>query len=377
MRVALSALQQRNFLTGTGRYLAEVFRSLVAQRPDSHFLLYAKEDQRSLFPFDGTNGELRILSGCPSSPIKRTLWEMANFSGVLRGDQVDLYHGPANFLPPRKICPYVLTLHDMVYFHNPGRTFYARAKYWQWYIRATWRMADSIITVSEFSKQQIMKYIPVPADRIHVVYNGVDERFFADPAPELRARVRSGMKLERPYILYVGRLDPDKNVDRLVAAYKKFVDSGIVDHDLVIAGAKEFEWSGTYKFVMENKLDERVHFTGYIADDLLVPLYSEAAAFCFPSLNEGFGLPVLEAMAAGLPVVTSNISSLPEVIGDAGVQADPFSVDEIAAGLRKVLQPTTAREFSEAARARARQFSWQRAAEQTYQVYEEVLKSVK
>ena len=377
MRVALSALQQRNFLTGTGRYVADLFRVLVARQRDSEFLLYAKEDQRDLFPFEGANGRLRILESCPSSPIKRAAWEFMNFSRVLRGDQVDLYHGPANFLPPRKICPYVLTLHDMVYFHNPGRTFYARAKYWQWYIRSTWRMADLILTVSEFSKQQIMKYIPAPASRIRVVYNGVDERFFAEPSQELRNRVRAEMKLPRPYILYVGRLDPDKNVDRIVFAYKKLIDGGMKDHDLVIAGAKEFQWSGAYKFVVENSLQDRVHFTGYIPSELLVPLYREASAFCFPSLNEGFGFPVIEAMAAGIPVVTSNISSLPEVIGDAGVKVDPFSVDEIAAGLGRILEPSTAREFSEAGRARAREFTWERAAAQTFQAYEDVLKAAR
>jgi glycosyltransferase involved in cell wall biosynthesis len=292
---------------------------------------------------------------------------------VLKRDDVDLYHGPANFLPPRKPCPFVLTLHDMVYFHNPGRTFPLRAWYWQWSIRSTWQLADLILTVSHFSRRQIQKYISVPDRLIRVIPNGVDRRFFEPASDSRRAAMREICHLPNPYILYVGRLDPDKNVRRLIRAYALLVKAGRCDADLAIAGIPEFQVSDLPALIDRLGIADRVQFLGFVPEENLVALYQEAAAFCFPSLNEGFGLPVLEAMAAGVPVVTSNISSLPEVAGDACVLVDPFSPREIARGLAQALRPRMARELSEAGRERASEFTWERAAAATADAYDEVL----
>lgn len=373
-RIALSALQQRNYLTGTGRHIAGLFGALgEIPAGDREFLLYVKPDQQELYKSDGTVARLKVLKECPSVPWKRALWELRHFTGQLRRDQIDLYHGPANFLPPRKICPCVLTLHDMVYFHNPERTTWARAKYWQWMIRRTWRQADRIITVSEFSRDQIMKYLPVPGNLVEVIPNGVEERFFEMATAEERQTMRRELGLDDPYILYVGRLDPDKNVTRIVEAFARLCEKGETTHRLVIAGAKEYRESETHAMVEKHRLTDRVMFTGYVKEEHLLPLYQECAVFCFPSLNEGFGLPVLEAMASGVPVVTSNISSLPEVAGDAGIVVDPFSVEEIAAGISEVLGTNRGRELAEAGQARARTFTWKSAAEKHLDVYNDVL----
>jgi len=372
-RIALSALQQRDFLTGTGRYIAETFRALGPIAPQHEFSLYIKPDQTRLYPTSTSNTRHRLAEGCPSSPPRRALWELLHFDRMLRQDGIDLYHGPANFLPPRKSCPFVLTLHDLVYFHNPGRTFFLRAKYWQYYIRSTWRMADAILTVSEFSKREIIRYLGVPADMIHVVHNGVDQRFLTPAPASEREAMRAANRLDFPYILYVGRLDPDKNVDALIEAYALLLARGLKDWKLVIAGAKEFRTSTTFGLVEKFKLQDRVVFTGHIGEDHLVPLYQEAAAFCYPSLNEGFGLPVLEAMAAGAPTVTSNVSSLPEVAGDAAATVDPRSPAAIADALQRLLTTDEGPAARERGIARARTFTWSRAAAQKLEVYEKVL----
>lgn len=370
-RIALSALQQRAQLSGTGRYIQEIFRELPEAAPDFQFLLYTKPDQEHHFETRGS-AQLEVLPQCPSSPVMRVGWELLNFSRLLKEDRVELYHGPANFLPPRKVCPYVLTLHDMVYFHNPKRTFALRAKYWQWYIRATWRYADAIVTVSEFSKQQILKYLPVDPGRIHVVYNGVEQRFFQPASSEQRASLRDRHGLDKPYILYIGRLDPDKNVRRLIHAYGMLHKSGLRNYDLVIGGIREYKTSDLPTIIAKWGIQDRVRFLGFVEDKELTTLYQEAAAFCYPSLNEGFGLPVIEAMAAGAPVVTSNLSSLPEVIGDTGYTVDPFSVKAIARGLKRALTSDTTALVS-AACERAKTFTWRRSAEQTAAVYREIL----
>lgn len=373
-RIALSALQQRNFLTGTGRYIAEIFRALPAAGPGEEFLLYLKPSQRELYPEGGPNGKQHVMEGCPDSPLRRILWEWRNFCRQLREDEVDLYHGPSNFLPPRKVCPYVLTLHDMIYFRNPARTGYIKAKYWHYYTYSTWRQADLILTVSEYSAGEIQRFLPVPRERIRVVYNGVHQDYFV-PAPEqTRADMRRAIGVERPYVLYVGRLDPDKNLPRLIRAFAQLVESGNRDHMLVLAGARDHRSDELPELAAELGIAERVVFPGYVAQEHLTAVYQEADVFCYPSLNEGFGLPVAEAMAGGTPVVTSNSSSIPEVTGpEAAILVDPESVQELASGLAEALRPERKRELSEAGKERAKRFTWEKAARETLAAYEEVL----
>lgn len=373
MKIALSALQQRHFLTGTGRYIAELYRHLPRIAPQHEFSLYTKTDQTALFVPDGANQRLRVLPQCPISPTKRSLWELLRFPSVLRDDDVGLYHGPANFLPPRKVCPYVLTLHDMFFFRNPERTGFVRSQYWRQTLRATWKHADIVITDSEFSRTEIMRFLPVPEDRIRVIPLGVDEAFLNDVAPSMRAVMRASLKLDQPYALYVGRLDPDKNVRRVVEAFAAERDASCKGHLLAIAGAKDFQSSGITDLVASLGIADRVRLLGYVEERHLVALYQECAVLCYPSLNEGFGLPPLEGMAAGVPVVTSNVSSLPEVVGDAAIQVDPFSVPAIAAGIATALDPARGAELREAGRARARTFTWERTARLTLHCYEEAL----
>jgi len=377
MRIALSALQQRHFLTGTGRYTSELFRRLPLLAPGAEFILYVKPNQKHLFPHEPENSNLVILKDCPSSPYGRVFWEYLRFPSVLAKGGVDLYHGPTNFLPPRKPCPFVVTLHDMFFFRNPDRTFLLRSLYWRHYIRTTWKLADLILTVSEFSKREIMRYLPVPEEKIRVIYNGVNDRFFQNTPDILRREVRIEYGLDRPYILFFGRLDPDKNPEGLIRAFAMLAQSGKAgDCILAIAGIEDFHSERLPRIAKECLVDDRVRFLGYIKEEHLVPLYQEAKVLCYPSFNEGFGLPPLEAMAAGTPVVTSNISSLPEVVGDAGIQVDPSSPRDIARGLEEALDPVRASELREAGRERAKTFTWDKTTQLTLQAYRDVLGNV-
>ncbi len=372
-RIALSALQQRNFLTGTGRYIAEVFRALPGQGPQHEFMLYLKKSQTGLYPTGGENARQSVMEGCPDSPLGRILWEWRHFCRQLQRDEVDLYHGPSNFLPPKKVCPYVLTLHDMIYFRNPGRTGRIKAKYWHYYTYATWRKADLILTVSNYSVEEIRRFLPVPRERIRVVYNGVNPEYFIEAPADVRAEMRRATGLEAPYVLYVGRLDPDKNLVRLIESFARLVQSGNREHVLVLAGAKDHRAEHLPRLAEKLGIADRVVFPGYVDQRFLTALYQEAAVFCYPSLNEGFGLPVAEAMAGGTPVVTSNTSSIPEVAGDAAIMVNPESVEEIAKGLAEALRPERGAELSEAGRERARRFTWEKSAQEHIAAYEEVL----
>lgn len=375
MRIALSALQQRDYLTGTGRYISELFRHLPGLARGHEFLLYLKHSQRELYPLGGETARHRVVESCPGNPTRRALWELLRLGPLLRADQLDLYHGPANFLPPRKVCPYVLTLHDMFYFRNPRRTGFVRSLYWRGYLRATWRLADRILTDSEHSKREILHFLPVPEERIRVIPMGVDGRFFEDAPAEARCLVREHYGLHRPYVLFLARLDPDKNHEGVLRAFARVCEKGNRDLELVIGGARDYQSARLPTLARELEIEQRVRFLGYVEEQHLVALYQEAAVFCYPSFNEGFGLPPLEAMAAGVPVVSSRTSSLPEVVGEAGILVDPHSPEDIAGGIVQCLDSSRGEELRQAGRERARLFSWENTARLTLRAYEEVLRS--
>ena len=194
-----------------------------------------------------------------------------------------------------------------------------------------------ILTVSEASKRDILHFFNVPPEKIVVVYNAIDEHFCATPSEEQVARVRERYQLDHKFVLYVGNIKPHKNLVRLIEAFSRAAAQRHDDLKLLIIGDEISKLPALRRAVHRHKLHKYVRFLGYVTDDTLAVLYRLASVFVFPSLYEGFGLPPLEAMASGTPVVTSNVSSLPEVTGDAAVLVDPYDVDSIADGMRRVL----------------------------------------
>jgi glycosyltransferase involved in cell wall biosynthesis len=210
-------------------------------------------------------------------------------------------------------------------------------------------------------------------DRVRVVYEGVDTRFAPAPADRVAA-VRTRYWLPQEYLLFVGTVEPKKNVRGLVEAYRRLVARDNQIPPLVIAGRLGWMFEGVLQQVSEPKLQGRVRFLGPVPDDDLPALLSGASVFVFPSLYEGFGLPVLEAMACGVPVITSRISALPEVVGEAGLLVDPLKPDEISAAITLVLQdPRRAALMRERGLARAKEFSWEETARKTWQIYCEAI----
>jgi glycosyltransferase involved in cell wall biosynthesis len=276
-------------------------------------------------------------------------------------------------LPPLVPCRSVVTIHDCIHLmfpqYLPNRAAYAYAKAAMW---GAARRSDVIITVSEASKRDIQRFFNVPAHKIVVVYNAIDERFWVTPAEEDVARVRERYQLDHRFVLYVGNIKPHKNLVRLIEAFDELrkQDDGL---KLLIIGDEISKLPALRRAVHHHKLHKHVRFLGYLSDETLGILYRLAAVFAFPSLYEGFGLPPLEAMASGTPVVTSNLSSLPEVTAGAAELVDPYDVTSIGNGLRRVLEsPALAAEMSRKGLLRAREFSWERSVATTRQVYADV-----
>jgi glycosyltransferase involved in cell wall biosynthesis len=308
----------------------------------------------------------------PSRPY--SVAEQVMLPARLVMQNVTLLHEPHYVLPPLVPCRAVVTIHDCIHLmfpqYLPSRLAYAYARANLW---AAAKRAERIFTVSETSKADILRYCDVPAERIIVVYNAIDDRFAIPPEPEAVERVRERYQLNGPFALYVGNIKPHKNLERLIDAFDLVRRGGFERLELLIIGDQISKYPRLRRAVDKHKLHKHVRFLGFVPDDTLAALYRLATVFVFPSLYEGFGLPPLEAMASGTPVVTSNRSSLPEVVGDAAVLVDPYSAVSMAEGIQQVLgDAELRRSLSARGLARAREFSWETSIRRIHEVYMDV-----
>ena len=285
-----------------------------------------------------------------------------------------LFHTPHFVLPVLTPCRSIVTIHDCIhllfpeYLRNRMAHVYARAMLW-----TTVHRASRVLTVSEASKKDILRFFGVPEQRVTVIYNAIDERFYDDPREEEIVRVRERYQLHDRFLMYAGNVKPHKNLERLIDAFVVVRQSGFDDLKLLITGSEISRYATLRRAVHRYNLHKHVRFLGFQSETTLAVLYRLADVFVFPSLYEGFGLPPLEAMASGTPVVVSNVSSLPEVVGDAGIQVNPYDAGAIADGIRQVLTDSALREeLITKGLARARSFSWQESITRVRQIYQEV-----
>jgi glycosyltransferase involved in cell wall biosynthesis len=235
--------------------------------------------------------------------------------------------------------------------------------------------ADTIITISQFSKSEIVKYLAVPKEKIVVMPCGVDFEFFRpDYSTEEIQTIKDKYSINSDYILYLGTLEPRKNIEKLIDAYQLLKSRNNDIPKLVIAGRKGWQYNSIFQKVNEYRLINDIIFTGYLSEQDTPVLMKGAHAFVFPSIYEGFGMPPLEAMACGTPVITSNVASLPEVVGDAALLVNPFSVESIAEAIGKIIQDECLRtSLSQKGLIHASSFSWDRSAKIVLDVYNNLL----
>ncbi|MGH7214113.1 MAG: glycosyltransferase family 4 protein [Tepidisphaeraceae bacterium] len=294
-----------------------------------------------------------------------------------RGLGADIYHGTFNVVPWRRPAPLVvLTVHDMAVFAHPGAYSRKFAAYGRVVSRMGIRKADRIITVSDATARELIKYVPEGAGKIITIHNGVGEEFLraAEFPPERVEQTIRRLNIPAPYVLFVGNLERKKNLPNLIEAFRRLRAGTCLKHSLVIVGEKLAKGPDVGLNATESELaDAGVHFTGYIEDADLPVLYRGADLAAYPSIYEGFGMPVLEGMAAGVPVLTSNVSSLPEVAGGAAMLVDPYDVEDMAAGLHRALTDKDWRRQAVATGAeRAAALSWAQNARRTARVYQEL-----
>lgn len=301
-----------------------------------------------------------------SQPARRVLWEQLIQPRVLQDIKADLVHGPVFVGPLVSPCPVVVTVHDLSFIRFPQLFRPVNRLYLTVMTRLSARRARRLIAVSEHAASESSELLGVPRERITVVHHGVNGAFRPLPAPDV-TNFRERQGLPERFVLFVGTLEPRKNLGRLIEAFARLDD---LTCKLVLAGGRGWLYDDLFARVEELELRDKVVFPGYVPNEDLPLWYNAATAVAYPSLYEGFGMPVTEAQACGTPVLTSNTSSLPEAAGDAGLLVDPHDVEDIASGLRQLLtDPDLREEMRKQGLKRVESLSWSRTAGQTIEVY--------
>lgn len=372
MRIALNAMQVRAAKSGVGQYIHGLVEALLELDPVDKFTLYCSPQNVANYRFSAGNYEARVWGLAEKARTWRLLYEYAFLPGELARQHYDLFHGLSNFLPPRKVCPYVVTIHDLSYYVHPERCPWLRRHYWYAMTRRSIDLADAIVTVSEWSRRDIERFFPEARGRVHVIANAPHRRFRRLERPREQTCL-SRLGIDFPYVLFVGTLEPGKNVERVIRAFDAIAPR-FPDHHLIVAGDRGWLYEGIFEAAQTARAAARIHLLGHRNDDEVVELMNFCEVFVFPSLYEGFGLPPLEAMACGAPVVASNVSSLPEVVGEAALLVDPTDISAIAEAMGRVLSDEGLRwDLRQKGLARAGLFSWRKAATETLMVYQKVL----
>jgi glycosyltransferase involved in cell wall biosynthesis len=287
--------------------------------------------------------------------------------------RVDLFHGPSFTLPP-SFVPGLLTVHDLSFLRYPQGAHPALLAWLTKAVPRSLRRACHVLADSESTRADLIELMRVPAAQITVIGAGVEERFQPVTDPEARSRVRARYHLPDRFVLSVSTLEPRKNFPGLISAFNGLASVGgkptMDDLHLVIAGGRGWLYDEIFAAAKASPVPERIHITGYVADEDLPALYSLATLFAFPSNYEGFGIPVLEAMACGTPVVCADNSSLPEVAGDAALLVEATNADRLADAMRQLLIDTSLREtLIQRGYKQARKFTWEGAARRLLEVY--------
>lgn len=373
--IAINAVMYSQSLGGAATYIRNLVRAAIATPdPTLEIRVYASPLLRAQF------GEQPRLYPTPLSatrPVNRILSEMMYWPFVLKKHNIDLFHSPISYIPPGVNIPAIVTLHDLRVYHYPETYTPSRRKFLQKILPRSARKAVNIITISNHTKQDIIRTLDIPSEKITVIHEGIDLAKFQKRYPQDRiAALKQKYRLSGQYILAVGHLEPRKNYIRLLEAFSILKENYHLPHSLVIVGQENWYYQDIYKRVRELNLEQQVHFTGYVADPDLAFLYQNAEVYIAPSLFEGFGLTPLESMAAGVPVAASNCTSHPEVCGDAALYFDPFDVEDMAETIVQLLDKEVQNHLNLQAKSQLAQFNWSRCYQQTFELYKTCLEQM-
>jgi glycosyltransferase involved in cell wall biosynthesis len=364
MRIGIDARSLGQKGLGVGRYLSNLLKHYPELDRSNEYLLYLKEGKPSA-----------ALSGFSSKTISLPLlnynfaWLNLRLPFELVRDRIDLFHCPFYGLPVYQPCPMIVTIHDIIYEIHPEWFPKLRGASFRFLSRWGAKTARKIIAVSEHTKKDIIERYHVPEERIEVIYEAPDDMYKPVKDEALLRKTKLKYNITKDFLIHVGAIHKRRNIISLLKVFKRLRQGGR-DLQLVLVGSIQWPFIDLKRLLVDMGLRDDVGHLGFVPDEDLVCLYNAAMIFVYPSLYEGFGLPLVEAMACGTPVAASNVSSIPEVVGDAGILFDPYNEDEIFDSIKGVLDDKNARDaLVSKGLSRAKQFSWVRAAKQTIELY--------
>jgi glycosyltransferase involved in cell wall biosynthesis len=367
------AIHQR---AGIGRYTRGLVKALARLDAENQYTLLVLGGSGEHFVPTALPANFNIRFAPISDRWATVLWYRLNlplpvevFSG-----RADLFHGPSFTLPP-SFAPSLLTVHDLSFLRYPQGAHPALLAWLTKAVPRSLQRARQVLADSENTRADLVELMQIPPDRITVIGAGVDERFKPESEPETLTRVRARYQLPDHFVLSISTLEPRKNFTGLIAAFEQVAISSVTDLHLVIAGGKGWLYDDIFAAAETSPVRERIHFAGYVADQDLPALYSLAALFAFPSHYEGFGIPVLEAMACGTPVVCADNSSLPEVAGDAALLVEATDTEALADAMHRLSRDALLREeLISRGYEQARKFTWEKAARRLLHVYQSMVR---
>ncbi len=374
MRVAIDARVVSSGRSGIGEYTYQLLRHFSVIDKDLEYFLFLKrfsvDEKRIKELSSGFN--IEKVSSCEGGKFFNFIKTHGELPVRLLFLKPALFHSPGPIAPLIKTCRTVLTIHDLSFLKIDGIFDKFQNSYYKNFVPYVAKKADKIITVSNNAAMDISKLLHIPEEKIRVIYNGVDERFSSERSAEREDNLKKRFGLS-DYILFLGVLEPRKNVARLIRAYSH-LSPELNHYKLVIAGGHGWLYDDIYSLVKELSLQKRVIFTGRVSDEELPDLYRGASLFVYPSLLEGFGIPPLEAMACGIPVIASNTSSFPEVLSDSARLINPLKEEEITSAMTEILTDKNLYQtLVDKGLKRVSLFSWKESARRTLELYRELL----
>jgi len=355
MKIGIDTQTTLGQKSGFGFFVKNLVENLKKVDPENEYILIAPQTEKDF------------------STSQRFIWDQFSFPKLAAKAKVDILHQPCFSAPLLYRGKVVLTIHDLVSHYFPQNMPNGSRLYFSKWMPLTYGRAQKIIAISENTKKDIISLLNIPESKIVVIHSAVGSEFKPITDKAQIAAVKAKYKTGEKFILDVGTLEPRKNLPFLVKAYYEALKSGKIDHNLVLTGKKGWYYEGLFDLIKELKLEDRVILPGYVSDEDLPVLYNAADLFCFPSLYEGFGFPPLEALSCGTPVIAANNSSIPEIVGQAGILLPIDSEKVWAENIIKVLTDEKLhQELSKLGLEQAKKFSWEKTAKETAAVYKEV-----